>query len=194
MSNKTCQDWLFGIYKSIMPGISISCNDLLRVSFGIWNSFVCTCQELPLTPHMSVFWKSQLNELTFKLDIWRFLCIRNPIISRTQNGKIEINKSVILSCGIHRLSYLFEQCDKFRKFICLTMRTVNKDGHYTMQHSCRTSENTFPKIFEKKTKDRPKNCVTFGRIRTLHFNFREKKVFYIHNKLLNCNFYSIISK
>ena len=34
-------------------------------------------------------------------------------ISKTKNDKIEVNKSVIPTYGIHHLSYSFEECDKF---------------------------------------------------------------------------------
>ena len=107
---------------------------------------------MPLTPHMSFSWKSQLNELILKLHL-EVPTYPNPIIYRKQNGKIEEDKSVISTCEIYHLSCSFKNFDKFGTFICSTMRTANIDGHYLMQRLCRTSENSFPQIFEKETKE-----------------------------------------
>ena len=71
-----------------------------------------------------------------------------------KKGKIEVNKSVIPSCGIHHLSYSFEQFNKFRPQYAFRMTTVNIDDLQTIQCLSLTSENSLPQIFEK---ERPQN-------------------------------------
>ena len=82
--------------------------------FGIWNTFLTNkiATNYPWQPKVSL---SKISPLftEFKLHIWRFLCIMNQIIYQIEtkilkSGKIEVNRPVIPTRGIHILSYTFE--------------------------------------------------------------------------------------
>ena len=104
--------------------ISIPFNDLLKVS-GIWNSCVTTQNATDdiNTPHV-IFGKSQLNQLILKFYIWRFFLSETVLYVENKNGKIEVNKSVIPTCGIHHLFQSFEQCDNSESLYAFKKRAV----------------------------------------------------------------------